>query len=147
MAIVIGVGSRARTAGKNEAREAESEKTNIERCLPYELPVCEAAWESLGRLNGNASPASLEQIQSDIVASIPRCPYSLQRHELLDFFDTDANLSLGFTDVSPFVRGLDNDTDLQVLWRDTWPKNDDGEPNFIPDFQRDELCSVPLPLN
>ena len=34
-----------------------------------------------------------------------------------DFFDTDSNLSLGYTDVSPFVRGLDEDTDVYVLWR------------------------------
>jgi CRISPR-associated endonuclease/helicase Cas3 len=97
----------------------------------------------LVKLDGNASPASLEQIQGDIAASIHRCPYSLQRHELLDFFDTDANLSLGFTDVSPFVRGLDEDTDLQVLWRDPWPEND-GKPKFVPDFQRYEFCSVPF---
>ncbi len=127
LAIIIGVGVEAAPG----------------RCLPYELPACEAAWESLRKLNGNASPVNLEQIQSDIAASIPRCPYSLQRHELLDFFDTDANLSLGFTDVSPFVRGLDEDTDLQVLWRDGWPESDE-RPDFIPDFQREELCAVPI---
>src|SRR5207245_3967247 len=42
-----------------------------------------------------------------------------------------------------FVRGLDNDTDLQILWRDGWPEND-GMPDFVPDFQRDELCSLPI---
>jgi CRISPR-associated endonuclease/helicase Cas3 len=97
----------------------------------------------LRKLNGNASSANLEQIQEDIAASIPRCPYSLQRHELADFFDTDANLSLGFTDVSPFVRGLDEDTDLQVCWREAWSE-DGGPPDFSPDYQRDELCSVPI---
>lgn len=142
-AIIIGVGVEPELGGKNEAAKQKIRDDNTKRCLPYELPVCEAAWESLGRLNGTASPENLEQIQSDIAASIARCPYSLQRHELLDFFDTDANLSLGFTDVSPFVRGIDEDTDLQVLWRDGWPEND-GKPDFVPDFQRDELCSVPI---
>ena len=143
VAIIIGVGVEpAPRQETNEARDSR-EKKNAGRCLPYDLRACEAAWVSLGKLIGNASPASLEQIQSDIAASIPWCPYSLQRHELLDFFDTDANLSLGFTDVSPFVRGLDEDTDLQVLWRDAWREND-GKPDFVPDFQRDELCSVPF---
>jgi CRISPR-associated endonuclease/helicase Cas3 len=116
--------------------------------LPYEWRSFERVWESLEKLDGNASPVNLEQIQGDIATSIPRCPYSLQRHELLDFFDTDANLSLGFTDVSPFVRGLDDDTDLQVLWRESWLQRNDeegtGEPELTPDFQRDELCPVPI---
>ncbi|MCX6848574.1 MAG: hypothetical protein NTY98_06615, partial [Verrucomicrobia bacterium] len=77
-----------------------------------------------------------------IAASIPSVTYSLQQHELLDFFDTDANLSLGFTDVSPFVRGTDPDTDFQVLWRE-W---DGAKPDahYHPDFQRQELCSVSI---
>ena len=143
VAIIIGVGVQASPVPETKDAREERENKNVRRSLPYGLPICEAAWESLRKLNGTAAPAHLEQIQSDIAASIPRCPYSLQHHELLDFFDTDANLSLGFTDVSPFVRGLDEDTDLQVLWRDVWPEKD-GKPDFVPDFQRDELCSVPF---
>ena len=82
-AIIIGVGVEPELGGKNEAAKQKIRDDNTKRCLPYELPVCEAAWESLGRLNGTASPENLEQIQSDIAASIARCPYSLQRHELL----------------------------------------------------------------
>jgi CRISPR-associated endonuclease/helicase Cas3 len=151
LAVVVGVGVQdAQPGEKKEARE-KREKDNVQRCLPYKLPARGERgdpWTSLTKLDGNASPADLEQIQGDIAASIPRCPYSLQRHELLDFFDTDANLSLGFTDVSPFVRGLDDDTDLQVLWRESWLQRDDeegtGEPGLAPDFQRDELCPVPI---
>ena len=143
VAIIVGVGVELESLGRNELAKAKILDDNTKRCLPYELATCESAWISLQKLNDNASPANLEQIQSDIAASIPRCPYSLQRHELLDFFDSDANLSLGFTDVSPFVRGLDEDTDVQVLWRDGWPERD-GKPDFVPDFQRDELCSVPI---
>ena len=142
-AIILGLGVQT-DAPKGETKEKreEREKKNAQRCLPYELEACEAAWESLAKLKDNACSANLEAIQADIAVSIPRCPYSLQRHELVDFFDTDANLSLGFTDVSPFVRGLDTDTDLQVLWRDSWPESG-GKPDFTPDFQRDELCSMP----
>lgn len=143
VAIIVEVGVEDKSVVNNDAARQKIREENAKRCLPYDAPSCKAAWTSLAKLNGNASLAHLEQIKGDIAASIPRCPYSLQRHELLDFFDTDANLSLGFTDVSPFVRGLDDDTDLQVLWRAPWSE-DDREPDFIPDFQRDELCSVPI---
>jgi CRISPR-associated endonuclease/helicase Cas3 len=150
LAIVVGVGVQdAQPGEKKEARE-KREEDNAKCCLPYEFSKCKETEAVLETLKGDASPAGFEheQIRAAIAASIPRCPYSLQRHELADFFDTDANLSLGFTDVSPFVRGLDDDTDLQVLWRDIWLQVDGEEgtdaPGFTPDFQRNELCSVPI---
>jgi len=142
-AIVVGAGIKAVPQRETNDEKKKREEQNAKLCLPYELKACEDAWKSLEKLEGDASPANLETIQDAIVASIPRCPYSLQSHELLDFFDTDANLSLGFTDVSPFVRGLDEDADLQLCWREPWSE-DDGPPNFSPDYQRDELCSVPI---
>ncbi len=141
--MIVGVGVEAAPPRETKDEAKRREDKNAGRCLPYELPACESAWESLRKLGDDASPASLEKIQDDVAASIPRCPYSLQRHELTDFFDTDANLSLGFTDVSPFVRGLDGDTDLQVCWREAWSEND-RPPEFVPEYQRDELCSVPI---
>ena len=145
LAFVVGVGVKAESEGKNDKAREEIRKANDGRCLPYKFSSCDekTVWEPLAKLKGDASPASLEQIQSEVADSIPPCPYSLQRHELLDFFDTDANLSLGFTDVSPFVRGLDEDTDLQVCWREQWA-DDDEPPDFAPDYQRDELCFVPI---
>ena len=142
-AIIVGVGVEAEPPRENKEAREKRQKDNAKRCLPYELLACDNALKSLGGLNNNASPANLETIHADIAASIPRCPYSLQRHELTDFFDTDANLSLGFTDVSPFVRGLDEDTDLQVCWREAWAE-DGRPPDFSPDYQRDELCTVPI---
>ncbi len=148
MAIVVGVGVKPESTGKNDKAKQEIRDSNAKCCLPYEVPACESAGTFLQKLNKDASPARLERIQDDIAASITPCPYSLQRHELTDFFDTDANLSLGFTDVSPFVRGLDEDTDIQVCWRESWPQDDGtegiGRPDFTPDFQRDELCTVPF---
>lgn len=143
IAIVVGVDVQAAPQQETKESREKRERENAKRCLPYELVACEAAWDALAKLNGDASPAKLEEIQDDIANSIPRCPYSLQRHELTDFFDTDANLSLGFTDVSPFVRGLDQDTDVEILWREAWPEKD-GKPDFIPDYQRDEICSIPI---
>ena len=143
MAIIVGVGVESAPQRETKEEAKKREDWNVKLCLPYELPVCELAWQALQKLGDAASPASLERIQDEIAESILRCPYSLQRHELADFFDTDANLSLGFTDVSPFVRGLDEDTDLQVCWREAWSE-DDAPPDFSPDYQRDELCSVPI---
>jgi CRISPR-associated endonuclease/helicase Cas3 len=46
--------------------------------------------------------------------------------------------------MSPFVRGIDPETDFYVAWRD-WPGSDEGErPNFSADFQRQELCPVSI---
>ncbi len=143
LAVIVGVGVQSEIGPENTQAKEKREKENTRRCLPYDLASCETTWDSLKKLKGNASPVTLDRIKSDIAESIPRCAYSLQRHELLDFFDTDANLSLGFTDVSPFVRGLDQDTDIHVLWREDWPEHP-GKPEFFPDYQRDELCSVPI---
>lgn len=143
IAVVVGVEVQAAPQRETKESREKRERDSAKRYLPYELAACEAAWNGLAKLNGDASPAKLEEIQDDIANSIPRCPYSLQRHELTDFFDTDANLSLGFTDVSPFVRGLDQDTDVEILWRESWPAKD-GQPDFTPDYQRDEICSIPI---
>ena len=56
---------------------------------------------------------------------------------------------MGFTDVSPFVRGPDTDTDFQVLWRTRLGREEEWDGlkpdfNFHPDFQRQELCSVSI---
>lgn len=140
LAFIIGLELPAIPESPKEKRE-ETEKEVRARHLPYDQRFCDEAWTRLPQLKGDASPAALESIRADIEASVEPCPYSLQRHELLDFFDTDSNLSLGYTDVSPFVRGLDEDTDVYVLWRE-W----EGDPNdhFRGDIGRDELCAVPI---
>lgn len=140
LAIIIGLDLPLIPASPKKAKE-DKENEVRKRHLPYDQRFCDKAWVALPQLNGNASPAALESIRDDIESSIKSCPYSLQRHELLDFFNTDSNLSLGYTDVSPFVRGLDEDTDVYVLWRE-W----EGDPNdhFGGDIVRDELCAVPI---
>ena len=142
-AVIVGVGVQASPPRESKEEAKKREDKDAKCCLPYELAACESAWNSLRKLGDEASSANLELIQADIAASIPRCPYSLQRYELTDFFDTDANLSLGFTDVTPFVRGLDVSADLQVCWREPWSTND-VQPDSFPDYQRDELCPVSI---
>jgi CRISPR-associated endonuclease/helicase Cas3 len=143
-AIVIGI-EAPDPASKRKKEEREKAEREAERkYLPYDKSKCDSAWENLNALTNDASPAALEQISEATAKSIDSSSYSLHRHELLDFFDTDANLSLGFTDVSPFVRGLDPETDIYVAWRE-WPGSEDGNmPRFSPDFQMQELCPIPL---
>ena len=148
LAIVVGIALPDIKKRAGEAASQFEERRKEKGHSPYDHRKSEAAWTALESLDGDASPANLETIQAAVADSIPRCPYSLQRHELLDFFDTDANLSLGFTDVSAFVRGLDRQADFQVFWREAWPQEGGslglGRPDFTPDFQPDELCSVPM---
>jgi CRISPR-associated endonuclease/helicase Cas3 len=145
-ALVVGIESPnpESTAFKTKDAREKAKKDAEKKHLPYAKAKCDDAWKALKGLECDASPASLAMINEAVSASIGQCPYSLQQHELLDFFDTDANLSLGFTDVSPFVRGIDPDTDFYVAWRD-WPGSDKGErPKFSADFQRQELCPVSI---
>ncbi|SKB02021.1 CRISPR-associated endonuclease/helicase Cas3 [Prosthecobacter debontii] len=150
-ATVVGIDApNPRDGTKRNAKEsAEAIGKATTAYLPYSWEKALDAFDALKLLKADASPRNIEKIQSQVQASIERCPYSLQRHELLDFFDTDSNLSLGFTDVSPFVRGTDADTDFQVLWRNRLGSDeewDGSEPdsNYRPDFQRQELCSVSI---
>jgi CRISPR-associated endonuclease/helicase Cas3 len=145
-AIVVGIEAPDPESKDLKTKDREKAKEEAEKKhLPYVKAKCDQAWTALiERLKDDASPAALAEISDVVNASIERCPYSLQQHELLDFFDTDANLSLGFTDVSPFVRGIDPDTDFYVAWRQ-WPGSDKGEcPKFSADFQREELCPVSI---
>ena len=145
IAIVVGVWTKPAPPGEKKEGKEKRQAENSKRFLPYEREVSEEAWPILETLRGDAAPAALDAVADDVAASIGRCPYALQRHELLDFFDTDSNLSLGFTDVSPFVRGLDPETDLYVLWREDWQDCEKGgQPDFFPDFQRAETCPVPI---
>jgi CRISPR-associated endonuclease/helicase Cas3 len=145
-AIVVGIEAPDPESGdfKNKDQRDKARKEAEYKHLPYAKVKCDDAWISLKELNSEASPAALEGIRDAVSASIDRCPYSLQRHELLDFFDTDANLSLGFTDVSPFVRGIDAETDVYVAWRDWLGSDEEEPPNFSADFQRQELCPVSI---
>ena len=140
-AIIVGLELPEIQGATKEARE-KKEKEARQKFLPYDQTASDEAWKVLEILADYASPAAFESapIAREVAASIPSVPYSLQRHELLDFFDTDANLSLGFTDVSPFVRGTDAETDFYVLWRD-W---DGSKPDHYADYQRQEICPVSI---
>lgn len=140
IAILVGIPlpSLRERPTKEDREKHERDTTNA--YLPYDRSESEVAHRTLGGLT-DASPANLEtQLRPHLEATLQPPSYSLQRHELLDFFDTDSNLSLGYTDVSPFVRGIDPETDIYVVWRE-W---DEELPPFDYDIGRQEICQVPI---
>lgn len=139
-AVVLGVPLPPTPAKPTKEEKEKHEKAATRAYLPYDRTECEAAQKSLNGVS-DASPANLEaQLRSALGDALAPPAYSLQRHELLDFFDTDSNLSLGYTDVSPFVRGIDPETDIYVVWRD-WEGN---VPPYDFDIGRHEICQIPI---
>ncbi|MBI1312673.1 hypothetical protein GC176_15380 [bacterium] len=140
VAVLLGVPLPSPPAKQTKDETEKHEKKVSAAYLPYEKSECEAAAQALQKVS-DASPAYLETELRSVLDSVMQPPaYSLRRHELLDFFDTDSNLSLGYTDVSPFVRGIDPETDIYVVWRE-W----EGDvPQFDFDVGRHEICQVPI---
>lgn len=139
-AVVLGVPLPPPPAKQTKDEKEKHEKAITRAYLPYGRTECEAARKSIEGVS-NASPANLDsQLRSALDDALPPPAYSLHQHELLDFFDTDSNLSLGYTDVSPFVRGIDPETDIYVVWR----KWEGDVPPYDFDIGRHEICQVPI---
>ena len=60
----------------------------------------------------------------------------LRRRDMINLFDTAPDLSGNHTDVSRFVRNMEQQLDVSVFWRDGC------KDRFKP--ERDEICSVPI---
>ncbi|MBM4000558.1 MAG: hypothetical protein FJ297_13655 [Planctomycetes bacterium] len=139
-AVVLGVPLPPPPTKQTKEEKEKHEKAVTRAYLPYDRTECEAARKYLEGVS-DASPAKLgTQLRSALDDALPPPAYSLQQHELLDFFDTDSNLSLGYTDVSPFVRGIDPETDIYVVWRE-WEGN---VPPYDFDIGRHEICQIPV---
>lgn len=140
IAILLGIPLPTPPTKQTKEEKGKYDKEIRRAYLPYDRRECEESQHALQGLR-DVSPANLDEQAGATLDKTLRPPdYSLQRHELLDFFDTDSNLSLGYTDVSPFVRGIDPETDIYVAWR-----NWDGEfPPFDFDVGRSEICQVPI---
>jgi CRISPR-associated endonuclease/helicase Cas3 len=80
---------------------------------------------------------------SDLAAIPPSAPSRgvvIRRHDLLDLFDTDPDLSGFDVDISPYVRDA-NDTDVRLFWRHV---EEAGPPVDAPAPTREELCPAPI---
>jgi CRISPR-associated endonuclease/helicase Cas3 len=101
--------------------------------LPYNLPSLNTARENLEKVS-DVSPLKIAAIK---VEPKPVLRPVLRRKDLLDLFDTTADLCGQDIDISRYIRDGD-DTDVQVFWRDF----SDEELKDQKPPQRDELCRV-----
>jgi CRISPR-associated endonuclease/helicase Cas3 len=99
---------------------------------PYSINEMETAEERVAQITF-ASPASLPEHGTKFMPK-----HVLRQRDLIDLFDTTADLSGYDLDVSRFIRS-EQDRDVQIAWRDDYPPRtkDDGP-------TRDELCSAPI---
>lgn len=114
--------------------------TDPKFALPYELPDLQFAREMLTKLEGqDVSPKSLADFKDreKFVLKFEH-KHVLRRRDLLDLFDTTADLSGNDIDVARFVRSDEPSTDVQVFWRVLGDKVTEDGP------ARDELCTVPV---
>ncbi len=126
---------------QGESKKDYEERSRREAALPYDYDAIEETRRRLqgiaGTHSGSVAPSILTQLPVDLPVDGP----VLRGFDLDDLFDTDPDLSGGYTDVSSFVRAADEDVDAYILWR----RIEDG---LTPDEQvpihRDELCSVPF---
>lgn len=140
VAVLVGVPLPTPPARPTKDETEKHERETTRAYLPYDRRECEGSQQALHSV-ADVSPANLDtQFRGELDRTLQPPDFSLQRHELLDFFDTDSNLSLGYTDVSPFVRGVDPETDIYVVWRD-WQGD---SPPFDFDVERHEICQVPI---
>ncbi len=130
--------------------DTSNPKRVADLALPYEPAELDSARAALSEL-ADVGPHSLSPVEVETPGVIH---HVLRRKDLLDLFDTTADLSGNDLDVSRYIRERD-DSDVQVYWRD-WdlkdkmlsgkppmPMIDDGSVVF-PAPSRDELCSVSI---
>ena len=102
-----------------------------ETSRPYSINEVAEAGERLADLV-SATPSELPEFKTTYTPN-----HVLRRRDLIDFFDTSADLSGYDLDVSRFVRS-EQDRDVLVAWRKICPPIGKDAPT------RDELCSAPI---
>src|SRR5215469_1143387 len=103
-------------------------------------------WAPYAEHEFKSAEARLQTLKSAAPADLPPEdgpePYEhvLRRADLLDLFDTTADLSGNELDISRFIRASE-DKNIYLAWRE-WPSND--APEDIPDLEDAELCPVAM---
>ncbi len=120
---------RCNRAGEFEA--AHIFWTEPPKADPYDEGDLEETRQIVRNLK-SASPRDLPDIPS-----IYEPTHVLRKQDLLDLFDTTADLSGYDLDVSRFIRS-DRDRDVLLAWRSSEPVAKEDAPG------RDELCSAPI---
>ncbi len=105
---------------------------------PYEPIALTESRTYLKRLK-DASPETLRNIETE---PAPVILPVIRRRDIIDLFDTSADLSGADIDVAPFIRGDDN-TDVYVAWR-ALGKDSKEPPTDSTEPSSNELCAVPI---
>lgn len=107
---------------------------------PYtEEEICEAE----KKLDAGLSDGSSRNLVS-IPLPAPINRHMLRKRDLLDLFDTEADLSGFDTDVSIYVRDSDN-TDIRIFWRNVETEQGRYLPKeAVGNYQPEEICPAPL---
>ncbi len=121
-----------------DAGELSSDARGAKAAAPYAVEDVSATRRALLDLVGTSlSPSALERIE---VAEIADEPVVLRRRDLVDLFDTAADLSGMDVDIAPYIRA-DDDRSVTVFFREVEGRaalRDEPLP------VRDELVSVPI---
>ncbi|OGV72286.1 MAG: hypothetical protein A3K19_21785 [Lentisphaerae bacterium RIFOXYB12_FULL_65_16] len=141
-----------------EVPQAGGERKATDRIGPYaadDVNLGRSLAERLCQVHGASDgtvPAleALARVSHSCQADVDRAlapkpepfPRAIDVHGL---FDTEPDLFGGFTDVSPFIRGQDEQADVTVFWREFNPAKPamvPGDALTGPAFDSDEGCSV-----
>jgi len=115
-----------------------SDARSARAAAPYAVQDLTASHQALLQLVGTSlSPQALEETH---VPELADEPVVLRRRDLIDLFDTSADLSGLDIDIAPYVRA-DDDRSVTVFFRDV---SDDLPVDDAPLPTRDELISVPI---
>ena len=106
--------------------------------LPYDVDELDNGRKRLKKLS-DVGPASLEAVEAERPATVV---HTLRRKDLLDLWDTTADLAGNDLDVSRFIRDS-VDTDVQFYWRE-FVNDQLTKPREFLAPQRQELCSVAI---
>lgn len=133
---VVQRAGRCNRAG--EATQATLLWANPPKPEPYEQEDVDACVKSLEALEGQDLTAP--QLSALRVESAPVAHPVLRRRDLLDLFDTTADLSGNDIDIGQFLRESD-DLDVQVAW---WDIDGDGPDPHHQAPGPHERCAVPI---
>ena len=103
---------------------------------PEDVAPARALLQSLE--DRSAGPADLETL-GDVLEDADHLTV-IRRRDVMGLFDTTADLSGSYLDVSQYVRG-DDERDVSVYWRDTPP---DGPESGEPKARHNETVNVPM---
>jgi len=126
---------------QDESLREYEERRRRDAALPYEPAALDEARRRLEEVmkhhSGSVSPQTLARMPLTLSVEGP----VLRDFDLHDLFDTEPDLSGGYSDVSPFIRAVDRDVDAYLLWRriEGGLALDEQVP-----IHPDELCPVPF---